>query len=479
MVIYFDNVVLHQIKSENPIKRNFTILLFISVVVLITLSVIQYYLVNNTYQLTKEKYYAEVKKEIGKITASKEMEALNDSSKEVLKLVAHQYVKEHLSKPDFFKRLRAMNNAAIGNGNLQLMDLIRKSPLLRGVRYKSQYDEIVLETNGHADTLLIASQPPFLHLGSPFNTNNTLKLSTGNTYSSDNEHDKSNGRVKTHERFKLHFLQSQYLDVSVWKDEVLKRMYGVFLLATALIIGVSMVLFFIFRAMLRQKKLADIKTDFANNITHELKTPLSSVSIIFKSINRPEVKQDPQMLSEMLLSLERQFVKIQHTVDNVLDSAMAADMRIEMERVDIAAFLTTYSNNQAFGTHQLVTNILPEKVIIRTNLVLLEKVLDNLLQNAIKYTKPGSVISLTSGVDAHWYSIAVSDNGPGISKEHQRLVFNKFYRVPEQNRHTVKGLGLGLYLVKQVMENLQGSINLESTIDGGSTFTIKLPLHES
>jgi signal transduction histidine kinase len=288
-----------------------------------------------------------------------------------------------------------------------------------------------------------------------------------------------NGSIRTFERFKLHFLQSQYVDVSVWKDEVLKRMYGVFILATVLIIGVIMVFFLVFRAMLRQKKLADIKTDFANNITHELKTPLSSVSIIFKSLNTPQVKNNPHMVEEMLVSLERQFNKVRHTVDSVLDSAMAADLRIELDELDISDFLVNYVSNQTVGTHLLTTEISAQIVMIKTNVVLLEKVLDNLLQNAVKYSPPGSVIKLNSWVDGSWYAVAIIDNGPGIAKEYQKFVFGKFYRVPEQNRHTVKGLGLGLYLAKQAIGRLHGSLTLDSIFGKGSTFTIKLPVNES
>jgi len=454
-------------------------LLLISIVVMCTLSVIQFYLVNNTYQLTKEKYFTEVKREIGKIIASKQFEALGDSSKEVLKRVAHQYVNERLDKPAFFKRLSLMNKSAISLGEKQFEMQIRESPYLHGVQYKSQFDEIVLEINGHSDTLLAAGQQPFLQMGNSFNTVNTFKLSNGNTYSTDNERDRQNGNIRTHERFKLHFLQSEHVDVSAWKAEVFKRIFGIFSLAVALIIGVITVFFLVFRAMIKQKKMADIKTDFANNITHELKTPLSSAGIIFKSLNRSEVHQDPRLFNELLKTLERQFNKIQHTVDSVLDSAITADINVEMQETEITGFLIAYVKNQMIDDHQLISEITDNKVIVKTNIELLEKVLDNMLQNAVKYSNPGSIIRLKSALEGHLYSIAITDNGPGIAKTHQQFIFEKFYRIPEQNLHTVKGLGLGLYLAKQTITLLKGTLTLNSMMGVGSTFTIKLPVDES
>jgi two-component system phosphate regulon sensor histidine kinase PhoR len=454
------------------------ILLLISVVVVCILSLIQYYLVNNSYQLTKGNYYTEVKREMGKITASHEIEAINDTAKEILKLAAHQYVSEGLNKQGFFNRLRLLNKPAIVKGNRLLQGFISKNRSLQGVRYKSQYDDIVLEINGKSDTLLASSKTPFLHLGWQFNTNNTFILSTGDTYSTDNEHIKVQGRVKTYESFKLHFLQSQYVDVSAWKDVVVRRMYGVFLLAILLIIGVIAVFFLVFQAMLKQRKLTEIKTDFANNITHELKTPLSSISIIFKSLDRPDVMQNSQLLDEMLVSLKRQFNKIQHTVESVLDSATADKISDEISSFDVSSFLTIYIKRQTSITHQLIADISTYQTVISGNVDLLEKVLDNLLQNAAKYTKGGSVIKLKSWVDGNWVLITISDEGPGIAKKHQKYIFEKFYRVPELNKHTVKGLGLGLYLAKQAIMRLKGVITLESTVEKGSTFTIKLPINE-
>ncbi|MGY0035171.1 histidine kinase dimerization/phospho-acceptor domain-containing protein [Pedobacter sp. NJ-S-72] len=160
---------------------------------------------------------------------------------------------------------------------------------MKNLQYNEQYDEILISLNGHRDTLLSALDKPFVYIGSSIRTiprvsklplDNYSSVTTKQTRDSD-----GNGLTTD---LQLTVKRSQYIDVSNWEYEIFKRMAGILILATALIITVILLFYLIFRALIKQKKIADMKADFANNITHELKTPLSSMSLILKTLKKNE-----------------------------------------------------------------------------------------------------------------------------------------------------------------------------------------------
>lgn len=253
-------------------------------------------------------------------------------------------------------------------------------------------------------------------------------------------------------------------------------MAGIYFLAILLILAVIVLFYLVFRAMIRQKKLAGIKTDFANNITHELKTPLTSVGLVLKSLDRPEVQGDKQKTAELLATLKRQHEKIQQTVDFVLESAMEAHPEIHKQATDIAAYLQNYVDDLRIADHLLEPNVIPATQPVITNTQLLDKILNNLVENAVKYSPVGSVIILKGYPSGLHYFIEVADQGPGIASDHQVNLFDKFFRVPEDNKHTVKGLGLGLYLSRKAAIAMGANLNLKSTSGAGCVFTLELPL---
>lgn len=201
--------------------------------------------------------------------------------------------------------------------------------------------------------------------------------------------------------------------------------------------------------------------------------------MILKSLARKEVQDNPRQFNELLQSLTRQQAKIQQTMDSVLESAMLMEPGVEMKETDITAYLTAYVNDIKLGAHTLKTTIDAKPQSIKTNLPGLEKALNNLIDNAVKYSPEGSVIGLSAYTDTAAYIIKITDYGPGIAANYHGLIFNKFYRIPEQNKHTVKGLGLGLYISKHTINGLGGSLTLTSKQGQGSIFTIKLPFNES
>lgn len=374
-----------------------------------------------------------------------------------------QYVTNPMSKPGFIKLLKSNTKESGHQFNRYLKKMLDKKPNLEGIVYKSQFDEIIFEINGKSDTLLIAPAKPVVFSGDDFHTAHTIILNRDVTLS-------------TGEDLRIIIRQSNFMDISKRENEVIKRMSGVLFLAIGLIVAVTILLYLVFSAMIKQKKLAEIKTDFANNITHELKTPLSSVSIILKSILLKEVQAKPALLNDLLQSLNRQHGKIRQLVDSVLDSAMVTAIKVEQKELEITSFLQEYAEDLAMANHELIAKIETIPQTLLTNAATLEKILNILVDNAAKYSEEGVSIYLTAFQTQTHYQIEITDQGAGIPIQYQQHIFDKFYRIPEQNKHTVKGLGLGLYLAKQAALQLSAELTVSSKPGKGSTFIISLPV---
>ncbi len=438
-------------------------LLVACILIVGTLSFIQYYLVKNTYQLTKDIYYGEVKTLISQITGKSEMLSFAEEARNNLRHAIHQYLDKKMSKAEFIHQLEKSNKGINDSSTVYLNNMMSKNPELHGIIYKSQFDEISYQIDGKQDTLLRDSQKPVLIIGSAFKTKNTMLL--------DKDLTTSNG-----DELRIVVRQSNYIDVSSWEKEVFKRMSGILFLAIGLILAVIILFYLIFSAMIRQKKLAEIKTDFANNITHELKTPLSSVSLILKSILRKDVQAKSKVLEELLQSLSRQHAKIRHIVDSVLESTMVTAVIVEMKELEITDFLHEYFHDLALANQPLVVEIEPKQQIVHTNAVAVEKIINIFVDNAVKYSGTGIAIRVKSYATNNQYHIEVSDDGPGIAVEYQGQIYDKFYRVPESNIHTVKGLGLGLYLARQTAIQIDAELSIKSKPGSGSTFIVSLPI---
>lgn len=389
------------------------------------------------------------------------MISLEEQIRTELRQTVIQYVTNPMSKPGFLKLLKSSTQQSGHKFSVYLKKMQDKTPGLEGIAYKSQFDEIIFEINGRSDTLLAATAKPVVFSGDDFHTAVTLNKDVT----------LSNG-----EDLRIIIRQSNLMDISRRENEVIKRMAGVLFLAVGLIVAVIILLYLVFSALIRQKKLAEMKTDFANNITHELKTPLSSVSIILKSILLKEVQAEPALLNDLLQSLNRQHGKIRQLVDSVLDSAMVTAIKVEHKELEITSFLQEYVNDLAIANHKLTANIAKGPCLLLTNATTVEKILNTLIDNAAKYSEDGLSIHLVALQTPAHYHIEITDHGPGIPVPYQQYIFDKFYRIPEQNKHTVKGLGLGLYLAKQAALQLGAELTVKSKPGKGSTFLISLPL---
>ena len=235
----------------------------------------------------------------------------------------------------------------------------------------------------------------------------------------------------------------------------------------------------------RQKKLSEIKNDFINNMTHEFKTPISSISLAAQMLNDPAVAKSPVLLKQAATVITDETKRLRFQVEKVLQMSMfdrtSATMKLQEVDADSVIYnvVNTYKLKvEKFGG-TITANLNSDDPIVNVDEMHFTNVIFNLLDNAIKYRRedvePELVVSSSNPDDEH-ITITVEDNGIGIKREDLKKIFEKFYRVSTGNRHDVKGFGLGLAYVHKMITLFNGTIKAESEVGKGSKFIITLPL---
>ncbi len=235
----------------------------------------------------------------------------------------------------------------------------------------------------------------------------------------------------------------------------------------------------------RQKKLSEIKNDFINNMTHEFKTPISSISLAAQMLNDPAVAKSPVMLKQAATVINDETKRLRFQVEKVLQMSMfdRTSATMKLQEVDADAVIYNVVNTYKLKVEKfggtITANLNSDDPIVNVDEMHFTNVIFNLLDNAIKYRRedvePQLVVSCFNPDDDH-ITITVEDNGIGIKREDLKKIFEKFYRVSTGNRHDVKGFGLGLAYVHKMITLFNGNIKAESEVGKGSKFIITLPL---
>lgn len=248
------------------------------------------------------------------------------------------------------------------------------------------------------------------------------------------------------------------------------------------LISIGVIFFMTIRMLLRQKKITEVKNDLINNITHEFKTPLSTISIASDALADSSFSKDENMLKKYTRMISTENKRLTTMVESLLNTAAfeSGNYKLNLEELNINSLIENVVDTleEYLESHSAKVELNLES---STDLVLgdefhLSNVFKNLIENAVKYCRDNPQIVITTKNYNSSIVVYVKDNGIGISKEHQRRVFDTFYRVPTGNIHDVKGNGIGLSYVKKMVEAHKGNINLKSKIGSGSTFTIILPV---
>jgi signal transduction histidine kinase len=228
-----------------------------------------------------------------------------------------------------------------------------------------------------------------------------------------------------------------------------------------------------------------MKTDFINNMTHELKTPISTISLAAQMLNDESVRKTPSVLQHITTVITDETKRLRFQVEKVLQMSMFDKQKatLKLQDVDANAIIDnvvhTYKIKvEKYGGH-IESNLLAEDPIVNVDEMHFTNVIFNLLDNAVKYRKEDVAPELkitTKNIGDEKLQITIGDNGIGIKKEDLKKIFEKFYRVSTGNLHDVKGFGLGLAYVHKMITEMKGEIHVESEFKKGSNFIITLPL---
>lgn len=257
---------------------------------------------------------------------------------------------------------------------------------------------------------------------------------------------------------------------------VLQQMLGILLSSFLLLILIIIAFIYLLRTILRQKTVEQLKADFTNNMTHELKTPISvSYAAVDALLNFSDSVSDKQR--KYLTIVKEQLTHLTGLVEQILTLAVEhrSTFRLHPEPIRIDQLVSTLIEQYKLKAEKetIFRKNIPEELVLTADRTHLYNMLSNLIDNALKYTdkKPCHI-----SIEAIHYPtetcLAITDNGPGISLDNQQRIFDKFYRIPNGNLHNVKGFGLGLYYVKDMMQKHGGHISVKSNPGKDSTFTL-------
>jgi len=251
--------------------------------------------------------------------------------------------------------------------------------------------------------------------------------------------------------------------------------------------GLLLVLIFIFTytiyAIIRQKKISEMKTDFINNMTHEFKTPVATIMIASEALKDPEIVEDKKRINRLAGIIYDENVRLGNHIERVLSIARLEKKELKLEEapVDMNELIVAVADSMSLQLQKkeavVTLDLNATDAVVKGDELHLSNVIYNLIDNANKYSIGTPKITISTRNTARKLLIDVADEGIGMTKEQARRIFDQFYRVPTGNLHDVKGFGLGLNYVQDILQQMGGTIKVHSEKDKGTKFEISIPLN--
>jgi two-component system sensor histidine kinase VicK len=449
-------------------KKKINLLIGFSALILVLLCAIQIYLVKTAYDYKVEQFHSEVKEKIGSITNNyTELDSsvfLKKDAlyKSLLEKIIHNKSYRHNIKNDLAsneyrdvltQQLREKLNKEFPESDINFAVVVNKFIVFNDI---SETDTIFSEKPAIENSI----SGDLASLDNAFLVRNYVRTTSGNH----------------NNNYKLLTEDCLYVSVHNMEQIILGRMTSILVLAVFSMLVLITLFVITIKSLIKQKKVSDVKTDFINNITHELKTPLTTLSVSTKMLSRQDVQENETVFNNLIDTVERQNSRLQNIIDQVMSNSLGfEEIELQKEKIKPHSLLNTIISDFTLAYpsiaiqsdfHQLETLLTLDKFHLTTAIT-------NVLENAVKYGCNNITIG-TKNENGN-FQISIQDDGIGISKQKQHLLFEKFYRVEQGNLHNTKGLGLGLYYVDQIVKAHKGSVKVISELGKGASFTISLP----
>lgn len=278
--------------------------------------------------------------------------------------------------------------------------------------------------------------------------------------------------------YSMHF--EYYIDFSDKQKYILHETSASLGLSILSIALVGLMFVITYRNLMEERRLSNLKTDFINNMTHELKTPLSTITVAGRTLEMPQIRANDDKILETARMIGKQSVHLNQLINMILEISMweRTQFQLDKRRVDVEDIMKDVVESFKSGggsSAKIIEKYNLPGVTADIDVVYFTTLLNNLLSNAVKYSDKEPVIEIEGFTENNNICIKVSDNGIGINKIDQKHIFDKFYRASTGNIHKFKGLGLGLYYVKKIAEAHGGDVSVNSKPGKGSTFLVTLP----
>ena len=283
--------------------------------------------------------------------------------------------------------------------------------------------------------------------------------------------------------------KKEYIHLSVFFPEknisIYNRLIVWIIFSFLFLLIISAAFIFVVFNIIRQKKISEIRSDFINNMTHEFKTPISTISLASEILLKDSDNPSSKRVAKYSKIIYEENKRMQSQVELVLQTALIEreKIRLKKETVDIHILLKKAIQSFCIDTTskkpEFKLELSASNPSIDIDPAHMHNVFSNIIDNAIKYSGNHPVIQINTTIKNNGILIVFTDNGKGISREAQNRIFDKFYRVPTGDRHDVKGFGLGLFYVKTIVEAHQGMVYVQSNLNKGSSFSVFLPVNSS
>ncbi len=437
---------------------------------LIVLSAVQCYLVKTAYDYKVAQFHIEIKNEIAQISNNySDIDSVIVSKKEELyKQLSENYIQGKKSKIDIKKSV--LENEFSDALTQKIKRKFERDLPNFKIDFAIVLNKFILYKNAQkADTIF--SEKPFIQ-----NKLYGNLTSLNHSFLVRNYVGTTNGTFENQD-YRLLTEDSMYVSVIDWEMIILSRMTFILILSLLSILTLITLFVIAIKALIKQKKVSDVKTDFINNITHELKTPLATLGISTKILEQKNIRESEENFNAIVNTISRQNNRLQNLIDQVVANSLAEnEIELQKEKIEAEDFLLSIVNDFkiTFPKINLKTDFKTQKTILILDKFHLTTAFLNVLENAVKYGS--KTITIKTRITENQFSISIEDDGIGIEKNKQSLLFDKFYRVQQGNLHNTKGLGLGLYYVDQIIKAHQGSVKVVSDLGHGTQFTILLKI---
>lgn len=447
-------------------KRKILFLIIGCIVTVSALAVIQGYFIYNTYKLKAKEANAEITSQFLALESSGKMDTLNSVWMLQTGKFIRNYYDNKAQKEEYEKLITKVSDSLSDAMN----NYINKNRIFEQyeVNYINYLKTIVLFRDGSKIPDTLFNGKLMLYGNNTAGTPETpASRSTWRDGKFSDDH-------KTTTQYTFEVVSQRYYSIANWERQVYIKMAGLLIFSVVLLSFVVILFYLSIKNLITQKKIAEIKTDFINNITHEFQTPIAALDIAVKTLRKKEGELTEEHFRHSLEIIDRQNIRMQKLFGQVTEASLtegsitaAREQYIDRKCVDeiLEDFMLSHPGIK-IENNISVTTLRMDRFHFSTMLI-------NLLDNAVKYGADSITINLNEGNDT--VTLSVNDNGIGIAKKEQKAIFEKFYRVQKGNIHTSKGLGLGLFYVQQLVKAYKGYITVNSDEGKGAEFLISIP----